>query len=157
MTDEAKISGPLAARLPLGLFVLRISLGLFLLQWTVEKFVLPPRTVGIFKGFYGVDLAGVMPQILGGIELILVLALLCGAYKRISYGLALLIHTVSVTATWKQLIDPWGFIWGEVNHLFTAGVPLLIAFWLLYYLRDWDTKWSYDESRASTGDPGNSG
>jgi hypothetical protein len=60
---------------------------------------------------------------------------LFGLYRRLSYGLAALIHAVSVAATWRQLLHPYG---AGQNHLFIAGVPVLAAFILLYTLREWD-------------------
>ncbi len=72
-------------------------------------------------------------------ENLVALALLIGLYRRLSYGLAFLIHFVSVASSWQQIIDPYGLITGNVNHLFAAGVPVLAGFWLLYWLRDWDS------------------
>jgi hypothetical protein len=45
---------------------------------------------------------------LGTTELILSLGLLLGFYRTISYGLSLLVHTVTVVVSWRQLFDPWG-------------------------------------------------
>ncbi|MFQ5659828.1 MAG: hypothetical protein ACE5GZ_05335 [Gammaproteobacteria bacterium] len=158
MTDAVKLNGELARRLPSGLFVLRIVLGLFMLQWTIEKFVLPQTTAHIMEKYFGVELSGFLPQILGGLELIVVITFLLGAYRRLSYGLILLFNLASIGATWHKLIDPYGLLSGTVNHLFTAGVPLLAASWLLYWLRDWDVMWSFDEKRsASAGTAGQRG
>lgn len=137
-------SQQLEDRLPLGLLVLRIALGAFFLQWTVEKFVKPKGVIGIFDHFYGIEMAANMPMVIGALETVIVLAFIAGAYKRISYGLLFLFHGGSTLSTYNQLLHPYE----PGNHLFTAGVPVLAAFWLLYYLRDKDIKWSWDAKKA---------
>lgn len=73
---------------------------------------------------------------MGGIQLVIVLALLAGLYRRISYGAALAMHSLSVIATWRELINPYDL--SNHNHMFMTGVPVLAALWLLYMLRDFD-------------------
>lgn len=127
------------------LAVLRVSLGVFLLLWGVEKFVIPEVTVQIWGGFYGVGLAAALVPLVGALESALALAITVGLWRRATYGLGLLLHAVSVAATWRQLLDPWGLrSGGAPNHLFLAGVPVLAAFLALYLLRDRDT-WTLDE------------
>ena len=125
-------------RLSAGLLILRLTLGVFLLQWAVEKFVLPKVAGGIFSFFYGIEASLDLTYLLGGAEVLLALGVLLGAYRRLSYGAAFLIHLVSVGATWRYLIDPYGLIWGDSQHLFAAGVPVLAGFLLLYLVRDRD-------------------
>lgn len=127
------------------LAVLRVSLGVFLLLWGVEKFVIPEVTVQIWGGFYGVGLAAALVPLVGALESALALAITVGLWRRATYGLGLLLHAVSVAATWRQLLDPWGLrSGGSPNHLFLAGVPVLAAFVALYLLRDRDT-WTLDD------------
>ena len=139
MTQGSTTPRPMA----LALAVLRISLGLFLLLWAVGKFVAPHGTVGIWKGFYGITIGPSAPYVLGAAETALSLAILVGLWRRISYGLGLLLHLVSAAATWKQLIDPWG----RGHDLFLAGVPVLAGFFALYLLREADV-WTIDGRRA---------
>jgi putative oxidoreductase len=122
-------------RVAAALLILRVSLGIFLLQWSVEKFVMPEAAIRIGQNFYGVALSGIIVVILGMAETLIALALLFGIYRRWSYGLAALIHAVSVVATWRQLLNPYG---ASQNHLFIAGVPVLAGFILLYMLCEWD-------------------
>lgn len=133
-------------RLPTALLVLRITLGIFLLQWGLEKFIVPEATVGIFSHFYGLDISATITPILGVGQCLVALGVLFGFQRRISYALAIAIHSVSVLATWQSLIDPFGLFFKGTSHLFMTGVPVLAAFWLLYYLRDFDTR-SIDGSR----------
>jgi len=62
------------------------------------------------------------------------LALLLGAFRTISYGLSLIVHTITVIVSWRQLFDPWGF--AQVgNHLWISTWPTWGAFMALYLLR----------------------
>jgi putative oxidoreductase len=83
-------------RIPAALFILRFFLAIFLLQWSIEKLVLPDAAARIASNFYGVALEVPASYALGVAELILSIALLCGFYRTISYGLSLLVHTVTV-------------------------------------------------------------
>lgn len=132
----------LATRIATPLLLLRVTVALFLAQWGVEKIISPEMTTGIFTHFYGFAFPSNLSPALGIAEVLLALAVLIGFQKKISYGIAFLIHGVSTLATWKQLIDPYGLIWGTNSHLFAAAVPVLAAMWLLYVMRDADTKLS---------------
>lgn len=128
-----------ARRLPVALAILRISLGGFLLLWALEKFFIPQTTVAIWDRFYLIPIGAALPYIIGGLEAVLSIAIIAGLWRRWSYGLALVLHTISVVASWKQLIDPWGLYLNErPQHLFLAGVPVLAGFMVLYMLRDYD-------------------
>lgn len=127
-----------ADRLALPLLLLRLSLGVFFLQWGVEKFVVPGTTTAIFRNFYGLSVDGVLPSLLGGAQIVLALAFIVGLVPRISYGLVMLLHFVTVIVTIPRLISPWNPV---SNHFFIAGVPVLAAFVTLYLLRD-DDRWT---------------
>jgi uncharacterized membrane protein YphA (DoxX/SURF4 family) len=134
-------------RLAVALTVLRISLGGFLLLWALEKFFIPQTTVAIWDRFYLLPIGASLPYIIGGLEAMLSVAILVGLWRRWSYGLGLGLHTISVVATWKQLLDPWGLYLNErPQHLFLAGVPVLAAFVVLYMLRHYDVM-SFDGKR----------
>lgn len=142
-----------ARTLAQALAVPRISLGLFLQLWALEKFVIPQGTVSIWSGFYGIEIGASAPYVIGALEALLALAILVGLWRRISYGLGVLFHGISVGSGWKQLIDPWGlYLFDRPQHLFLAGVPVLAGFVVLYLLRDADL-WTVDgwRSRAVAG------
>ena len=130
MTDQA-----LSKALFRALLALRITLGLFLLQWGVEKFVMPQSNVGIWSHFYGIDVSVALGYAFGVAEIAIALCMILGQFRTVIYGAALFLHAVTVLVTWRQLIDPWG---DPINHLFTAGVPVLGAFVALFLLRHWD-------------------
>ncbi len=114
---------------------LRITLGLFLLQWGVEKFVAPQANVLVWSYFYGMDLSQTPGYVFGALEIAIALCIIMGQFRTIAYGAALFLHAVTVVITWRQLTDPWG---DPMNHLFTAGVPVLGGFLALFLLRHWD-------------------
>src|SRR5712692_4854607 len=89
------------------LLILRFFLALFLILWSIEKLILPEAATRIAQNFYGVSLPPAVSYALGVAELLISLGLLFGAWRTISYGLALLIHTVTVIVSWRQLLDPW--------------------------------------------------
>jgi putative oxidoreductase len=92
-----------------------------------------------------VGLATSLVPLVGALESALALAIVVGLWRRVTYGLGLLLHAVSVLSSWRQLIDPWGLrSGGSPNHLFLAGVPVLAGFVALYLLRARDS-WSLDE------------
>jgi putative oxidoreductase len=135
MTVAGGLWPMLESRLALALLVLRVTLGLFLLQWGIEKFVVPGTTLAIFRNFYGFDPGALAPPVLGALQVVLALAFLLGVRPRITYGVALLLHSVTTLVTIPRLLAPWNPV---SNHLFIAGVPVLAAFFALYLLRDAD-------------------
>src|SRR5919201_1906714 len=131
------MSPELDNRIPAALLILRFFLAIFLLQWSIEKLILPDAAARIANSFYGVTLPAPASYALGAAELILSLALLFGFYRTISYGLSLLVHTVTVLVSWRQLLDPFGL--AKVgNHLWISTWPTWGAFVALFMLRDWD-------------------
>jgi len=134
MTDSAE-SAPARHpdRLPLALLLLRLGVFVVMALWTVDKFLNPDHTAGVWSTFYGVDgLASGMSYAVGGVQAVIVLAFGAGLWKRWSYGLVLAMHTVSTLSTWERMLDPWS------NLLFFAAWPMLAAIVALYLLRDED-------------------
>lgn len=130
----------------LGLLALRFFLGLFLLQWSIEKLVLPSSAIRISQSFYSVAIPESVPYVLGTAELVLSTALLLGAFRTLSYGLALAIHTVTVMVSWRQLFDPYGL--AKIgNHLWIATWPTLGGFIALFLMRNSDL-FTIDEWRV---------
>ena len=129
------------------LLIPRFFLAVFLLQWRVEKLIVPSAIIRIAQSFYGVSLPTGGSYALGVAELVLALALLLGAFRAVSYGLSLIVHTITVVVSWKQLFDPYGF--AKVgNHLWISTWPTWGAFIALYLLRSRDV-YSIDGWRES--------
>jgi len=124
-------------RVRLPLFLLRIGVFIVMLMWTLDKFVRPGHTAGVFKKFYGID--GISPTVLsviGAAELLLLVGFVTGTAKRYTYGLVLLLHAISTLASYRQYLAPFD------NLLFFAAWPMLAACITLYLLRDLDTLWA---------------
>src|SRR5258706_5195322 len=124
-------------RVPAALFILRFFLAIFLLQWSIEKLILPDAVADIGRSFYGVTVPAEGSYGLGIAELIVSLALLVGFYRTVSYGLSLLIHTVTVVVSWRQLFDPWGLA-NVGSHLWVSTWPTWGGFAALFHPQDRD-------------------
>lgn len=122
-------------QLAIALLALRLTLGLFMLQWGVEKFVVPGTTQAIFRSFYGFNVAGFIPYVIGVVQVLLALAFLAGLRPNITYLVFLVMHAITTLVTVPRLLAPWNPV---SNHLFIAGVPVLAGFFALWLLRDWD-------------------
>jgi uncharacterized membrane protein YphA (DoxX/SURF4 family) len=126
------------------LFLLRVGLGVFLLLWSCDKFAEPDTTVKIFQGFYKIPISGSAAHVIGGIEALISVLIIAGAWKSYTYAIGLTLHTISTIASWRQLTSPFS----QGHHLFVAAIPVLTAFIALYILRDRDTLWAVDSRRA---------
>ena len=125
------------SRIANALVFLRLGVFIVMLMWTLDKFVNPAHSAGVFENFYG--LSGWGPtvfMIIGALELVLLIGFVIGFQKRITYGLVFVIHAVSTLSTWKLYLDPFN------NLLFFAAIPMLAACWALYSLRDMDTRFT---------------
>lgn len=128
-TDESK-------RLKLSLLSLRLGVFVVFIMWTIDKFVNPNHTAGVFKRFYLIEvLDNNLSYVLGVFQLLLVLGFVLGIKKRLTYGSLLFLHTISTLSTWEKYLDPWG----PRNLLFFAAIPMLAAIFTLYNLRESDT------------------
>jgi putative oxidoreductase len=146
-TKTASLDPGLRRRFGAALAILRIALGVFLLVWGLEKFIVPATSIGTYDFLYGVSIPTVAVYAVGTLESLLAIAIIVGAFRRWSYGIGLLAHAVTVVATARLIIDPWGLISGEPRHLHLAAVPVLAGFVALYLLQDGDC-FSFDEWRA---------
>ncbi|MEO0337272.1 MAG: hypothetical protein AAF202_12820 [Pseudomonadota bacterium] len=127
-------------RLSLSLFLLRLGVFVVMFMWTIDKFVNPKHASLVFQKFYLFDgLSHELAYAVGGLQIVLVLGFLAGAYKKWTYGLIMILHTVSTLSTWQMYLDPWA----PRNLLFFAAWPMLAATIALFLLRDDDTLLSF--------------
>jgi uncharacterized membrane protein YkgB len=130
-------------RIPSALLLLRLGVFIVMLMWTLDKFFNPGHAGQIYQGFYGITIEGnTLMYIIGAVELILVLAFVAGAFRRVTYGAVLILHAISTLSSWQQYLNPFD------NLLFFAAWPMLAACIALYLLRDLDTRWSVDALRS---------
>lgn len=138
MNTSNSIPEALQTRLSRSLLVLRWGVFVVMLMWTLDKFVNPAHTGKVYNAFYGIDwLSHNLSYIIGGLELLLVLAFVVGLARRWTYGGVLLIHAVSTFSSYKQYMAAFD------NLLFFAAWPMLAACLALYWLREWDTLYTF--------------
>lgn len=131
-------------RIANALLLLRLGVFIVMLMWTLDKFVNPQHSAAVFKNFYGMGgLSAMAFMVIGALQLVVVLAFVAGFMKRYSYGIVLVLHTISTLSSWQQYLNPFD------NLLFFAAWPMLAACIALYMLRDLDTRWTLDD-RAQT-------
>jgi uncharacterized membrane protein len=133
-------------RLTISLLALRIGVFVVMIVWTLDKFLNPGHSQGVFERFYGMPgLDTGVTYAIGAAQLLVVLAFAAGFLKRFSYGLVLLMHGVSTLSSYAQYLDPYN----GANILFFAAWPMLAACLALYLLRDDDRIASIDAYRGA--------
>ncbi len=119
--------------LAISLLLLRLGLAVVMGFWTADKIVNPDHAGAVFQNFYGLGgLGSSTLTIIGIVQALFVVAFALGAFKTISYGAILLMHTVSTFSSWRQYLEPFD------NLLFFAAWPMLAACVALFLLRDHD-------------------
>ena len=119
-------------RLRLSLLLLRLGVFLVMLMWTLDKILNPGHAAAVFAGFYGIAAAEAFLLLVAIAELVLIAAFVVGLFKRLTYGLVLVLHGVSTLSSFGQYLQPWDHL------LFFAAWPMLAACVALYLLRDHD-------------------
>ena len=123
-------------RLSWALLGLRLAIFLVMLMWTLDKFIRPEHSAGVFTHFYAVTgLGNATFLLIGALELVLLLAFVIGFARRYTYGAVLLLHAISTLSAWHQYMHPYE----GTNLLFFAAWPMLAACAALYLLRDADS------------------
>jgi len=133
-------------RIPTALLLLRLNVFVVMLFWTLDKFINPGHSSQVYAAFYGLELHDdTLMALVGTAEMVLILAFVAGAFRRLTYGLVLVLHAISTFSSWPQYLAPFD------NLLFFAAWPMLAACIALYWLRDLDTHWSVDNYRRRPG------
>ena len=124
-------------RTAISLLLLRIGVFIVMLMWTLDKFVNPQHSAGVFEHFFLMEgLESGTFVVIGGVELAIIIAFVLGIWKRYTYGSVLILHAISTLASYRQYLDPFS------NMLFWAAWPMLSACIALYLMRDQDTLWT---------------
>ncbi|MBT8152549.1 hypothetical protein KMP13_01290 [Epibacterium ulvae] len=134
------------SKLALALLIMRLSAAAFMIAWTSLKFRVPQSFENIFHKFYGLhfvtqDLA----WIVGGIQMLIVLAFAIGILRTYTYGAVLLMHGVGTLSSIPNLIDYTTY----PNQLMWAAVPTLGSMVALFLLRA-DDQFSVDGMRMKS-------
>ena len=135
-----------AEKIKNALFILRLGVFIVMFMWTLDKFINPDNAARVFETFYFISGFGDSAfYLIGFIQLLVILAFV-SAYKRpYSYLAVLIMHAISTLSSFARYLDPWT----SPNLLFFAAWPMLAAIFVLYYLRDLDTKFSLDGDQAA--------
>lgn len=129
------------SNLKLPLLLTRLSIVFFLLPWVAMRFTKPEAAKGIAAKYYKVSsMPDVAVMAVGVFWILLLLAVLAGFKKRISYGLVFLLHLIGTAFTLPYFVPGSE----KFNILFFAAIPTLMAMCLLYVLRDEDTLLTVD-------------
>ncbi len=119
---------------------LRYGVFLVFLVWTLDKFLNPGHASKVFEGFYGLSLPGEwVLYTIASVELVIILGFVLGILKTLTYGFVLVFHAISTLSSYAQYLPHYG---AEINLLFFAAWPMLAACWVLFVLRDLDTRWT---------------
>lgn len=126
-------------RLVRALLLLRLSVAFVMLISALDKLLYPQHAAQMFVRFYHFESISESTFLLLGIgELFLVVLFGCGLLKSFSYASIFLIQLFSTLTLHDTLATPFD---GE-RLLFLDEWPLLAVTWILYALRDLDTKYS---------------
>lgn len=127
--------------------ILRAGMGLFLALWGVDKLAATEGASGIFSNFYGLDVGTVIVQAAGVAEILLGILLAAGLFRVSMAWIALTVNAVSTLASWRQILDPWGWL-GLTDggtHLFLASI-VIIAVNVVLVLEARDDTWTLDRA-----------
>ncbi|MEM8641681.1 MAG: hypothetical protein AAGG51_23120 [Cyanobacteria bacterium P01_G01_bin.54] len=133
-------------RLPLCLLLLRWGVFIVMLMWTLDKFLYPEHAAAVFKAFYfigGLEDKLWVFNIIGTIQLVIILGFLAGVFKMFTYGAVLFFHAVSTFSSFARYLDPFT----APNLLFFAAIPMLAACFTLFYMRDCDILLTFGKSK----------
>lgn len=126
------------SRISIALLLLRVSIFAVMLIWIIDKFINPRHAAAVYENFYFLgNLGNSVMYLIGVIELAILVAFICGALKRWTYGAVLIFHGISTLSSYKQYLSPYD----GANILFFAAWPMLAACATLYLLREQDVKW----------------
>jgi putative oxidoreductase len=121
-------------RLELSLLLMRLSVFYVMFVWALDKILNPDHAAAVFSKFYMFDGLGLeMAYAIGGIQIAIYLAFVVGMFKRVTYGVVLIMHGISTLSTWEYLVDP--YVDEPKAMLFMAAVPMLAACLTLYLMR----------------------
>lgn len=152
------MSEALKQKIQLPLFFCRLSVFLVYLAWTWDKLFNAAHGAGIMRKHYSLDFVTTeMVFALGFAELLFILAILLGFYKRITRGLILIFSLISafgplVRAGYMLFLQaPDGAKLDKTSDLFLPyflypGLAMLVCCFVIYIMRDYDTLFSYSKA-----------
>lgn len=131
----------------------RIAVFIIFAAWSYDKFVRPEHGVEILATYYLIPgISETVVLMFGILQLVMLILLICGLFKRLVRGffLALSVIAVSAPGVLKGYVDAI-LVVPHPTILFYTGFCVLACCFSLYYLRDYDTKFSLGTRAADTG------
>lgn len=127
----------------LALLILRLGLAWFIFLWAAHKIITPAQYQGLAKNFDGVEVSFAQIYAAAGLQIVLCLLVVVGAFRLFSFGSLLVMHFYTVTRRWDGFFDPFaindrGF---PVNRNQVIDLAVLAAFIALVLLIHRD-RWS---------------
>lgn len=131
-------------KISVSLLIMRISIAAFFAAWTSLKFMRPEWFENVFQNFYGVSFAsGDMAAVVGGVQLLVLIAFVLGIKRGLSYGAVALMQGAGVVASVPNLMNLTQY----PNNLMWAAVPALGCVIALFLMRSYD-RYTVDGMRA---------
>ena len=128
----------------LGIVILRIGLAWFLLVWGVNKFLAPAHYVKLYAYFHDWEIGASLPYYMGAAQTLIAVAIALGLWRRVSYGLGLLLHSVTMAVILESVFAPFVIEDGyPSNRNQSIAVAAWCGFVALYLLRSRDA-WSIE-------------
>ena len=120
------------------LLVLRITVAIVFIMWAGNKFINPVHAQNVYSGFFFMPELGMAIFLgIGLAEAILIALFITGTLKSFSYLLVLVLHTVSTIAPYNIYLNAYS---SDSNLLFFTAFPMWGACFVLYMMREYDTK-----------------
>ena len=126
------------------LFFCRLAVFIVFSVWTYNKFARPEHSIEMMSTYYMIPgVSEILITLFGLVELVLVVFLVLGLFKRIARGFFLFLSILAISVP-KVVEGYYSAIFHEAHPtiLFFTGFCVFACCFALYYLRDYDTKWS---------------
>lgn len=123
------------------LLFLRATTGLLLVVWAMVRLGGTEHAIAISdKYYYGLASNETTQYVLGGLQLLLGLAIVLGLLRRFVYPIQAVVLGIGALAVWPSLIDPLGLVFGQdnVNILFFPSSTVFAATLVMLAFRDDD-------------------
>jgi uncharacterized membrane protein YphA (DoxX/SURF4 family) len=83
----------------------------------------------IFAGFYHITAGPSLLAAAGTAEILIAIAVIVGLFRRSVAWIVLAMNGISTVASWRQILDPWGWLGlgPGSTHLFLASIVIMAA------------------------------
>lgn len=89
------------------ILILRAGLAWFIFLWAAHKVITPGQYQGLARHFDGLDLSFFQIYATAGVQILICLLVLVGAFRLFSYSALMVMHFFTVTRRWEGFLDPF--------------------------------------------------